>query len=365
MKIQILTLALCCIAPALLPAQNPHNATQPTANSPKPIAESHLKNIRQLTFGGDNAEAYWSPNSQWLTFQSNNAAWGLQCDHIFAMDVKKAANNQAYQPRAISGGKGRTTCSFFMPDGKNIIFASTMSAADTCPPTPNLRQGGKYLWPIYDSYDLYVADLNGKNVKRLTDTPGYDAEAVLSPKGDKILFTSTRSGDLELWTMDLDGKNLKQITFDLGYDGGAFFSPDGSKIVFRASRPKTDAEINEYRELLSQGLVAPTNMEIFVCNVDGSNLRQITNLGKANWAPYFHPSGKKIIFSSNHHSERGYDFQLFMINEDGSGLEQITSESIFNSFPMFSPDGKKLAFSSNRNNGGTRDTNVFVADWVD
>lgn len=165
--------------------------------------------------------------------------------------------------------------------------------------------------------------------------------------------------------MDLNGGNLKQITFDLGYDGGAFFSPDGSKIVFRASRPKTDAEIREYRELLQKGLVAPTNMEIYTCNADGTDLRQITQLGKANWAPFFHPSGKKIIFSSNHHSSRGYDFQLYLINTDGTGLEQVTSESIFNSFPMFSPDGKKLAFSSNRNNGGTRDTNVFVADWVE
>ncbi|MBL7775859.1 MAG: PD40 domain-containing protein [Saprospiraceae bacterium] len=330
-----------------------------------PVAEKHLKNIRQLTFGGDNAEAYWSPNSQWLTFQSNNPAWGLHCDQIFAMEVKKAAGNAEFRPLPISGGKGRTTCSYFMPNGKHIIFASTMSAADSCPAVPELRSGGKYLWPIYDSYDLYVADLKGNIVRRLTDTPGYDAEAVLSPKGDKILFTSTRSGDLELWTMDLDGTNLRQITFDLGYDGGAFFSPDGSQIVFRASRPKTEAEIREYRELLAQGLVAPTNMEIFVCNADGSNLRQITHLGKANWAPYFHPSGKKIVFSSNHRSTRGYDFQIYMINLDGTGLEQITSESIFNSFPMFSPDGKKISWSSNRNNGGTRDTNVFVADWVE
>ncbi len=335
--------------------------TNPKPSNPKP--ETHLKNIRQLTFGGDNAEAYWSPDGQWLTFQSNNAAWGLKCDQIFAMNVAKA--DSAYRPLAISGGKGRTTCSYFMPDGKHVLFASTMSAADTCPAVPNLRQGGKYLWPVYGTYDIYVADLKGKITKRLTDKAGYDAEAVLSPKGDKILFTSDRSGDLELWTMNLDGSDQKQITFDLGYDGGAFFSPDGSKIVFRASRPKTAEDIKEYKDLLAQGLVAPTNMEIFVCNADGSGLKQITHLGKANWAPFYHPSGKKIIFSSNHHSTRGYDFQLFMINEDSTGLEQITSESIFNSFPMFSPDGKKLVFSSNRNNGGTRDTNVFVADWVD
>ena len=351
------------LLPVFLSAQTPASAGSTPIKTPAP--EKHLRNIRQITFGGDNAEAYWSPNSKWLTFQSNNAAWGLHCDQIFAMEVNKAAGNKDYRPLPISNGKGRTTCSYFMPDGKHILYASTMSGADTCPPTPNLHAGGKYLWPIFDTYDIYVADLKGKVTKRLTDAPGYDAEAVLSPKGDKILFTSTRSGDLELWTMNPDGSGLKQITFDLGYDGGAFFSPDGSKIVFRASRPKTESDIAEYRDLLQQGLVAPTNMEIFVCNADGTNLHQVTKLGKANWAPFFHPSGKKIIFASNHHATRGYDFQLYMINEDGSGLEQITSESIFNAFPMFSPDGKKLAWSSNRNNGGTRDTNVFVADWVE
>ncbi|MFZ4634925.1 MAG: TolB family protein [Saprospiraceae bacterium] len=326
-------------------------------------SEPHLQNIRQLTFGGDNAEAYWSPDGQWLTFQSNNPAWGLRCDQIFAMQPALAANNPAYRPTDISHQKGRTTCSFFMPDGKHIVFASTMSAADSCPAVPDLRAGGKYLWPVYDSYDLYVADLEGNIVKRLTNTPGYDAEAVLSPKGDRILFTSTRSGDLELWTMDLEGHDLRQITTGLGYDGGAFFSPDGSKIVFRASRPQTDADVAEYKNYLAQGLVAPTQMEIYVCNADGSNQHQVTSLGKANWAPYFHPDGKRIIFSSNHHSQRGYDFQLYIVAEDGTGLEKITSESIFNSFAMFSPDGKTLVWCSNRNNGGTRDTNVFIADW--
>jgi TolB protein len=352
-------LALILLQPVLALAQ----PTTPTATPPFP--EKHLRNIRQLTFGGDNAEAYWSPDGKWLTFQSNNPKWGLKCDQIFAMKVKKAANKPDYKPLQISNLKGRTTCSYFMPDGKHVLYASTSAAADTCPAVPDLRQGGKYLWPVYSTYDIYVSDLKGKVVKRLTDTPGYDAEAVLSPKGDLILFTSDRSGDLELWTMNLDGSNPKQITSGLGYDGGAFFSADGQKIVFRASRPQTAEAIKEYKDLLKIGLVAPTEMEIYTCNIDGSNLHQVTKLGKANWAPYFHPSGKKIIFSSNHHSKRGYDFQLYMINEDGSGLEQITGESIFNSFAMFSPDGKKIAFCSNRTNGGGRDTNVFVADWVE
>ncbi len=325
--------------------------------------EKHLSNLKMLTHGGDNAEAYFSFNGKFASFQSNNQAWGLKCDQIFNLDIKKAAQDSTYKPQLISTGKGRTTCSYYLKDGKHILYASTHEASDDCPPTPEIK--GKYLWAVYNSFDIYVADLKGKIKKKLTNSPGYDAEATVSPDGKKIVFTSTRSGDLELWTMDIDGKNQKQITNQLGYDGGAFFSPDGKKIVFRASRPKTEEEIKEYKELLSQGLVAPTEMEIYICNIDGSDLKQVTNLGKANWAPFYHPSGKKIIFSSNHHSKRGYDFQLFMVNEDGTSLEQITFQSIFNAFPMFSPDGKQLIFSSNRNNGGTRDTNLFIADWVD
>ncbi|MCC6182639.1 MAG: PD40 domain-containing protein [Bacteroidia bacterium] len=325
--------------------------------------ESHLKNLKQLTYGGDNAEAYFSPDGKMVAFQSNNKAWGLQCDQIFALDIAKAEKDTSYKPPMISTGKGRTTCSYYMPNGKDILYASTHLGSDICPPAPETH--GKYLWAIYKDFDIFVANSSGKIINQLTNAPGYDAEATVSPKGDKIVFTSDRSGDLELWIMDIDGKNQKQITFGLGYDGGAFFSPDGKRLVFRSSRPKTETEIKEYKELLAQHLVAPTNMEIYTCNIDGSDLKQVTKLGKANWAPFFHPSGKKIIFSSNHHSERGYDFQLYMINDDGTGLEQITNQSIFNAFPMFSPDGKKLIFSSNRNNHGTRDTNLFIADWQD
>lgn len=325
--------------------------------------EKHLKNLKQLTYGGDNAEAYFSPNGKFASFQSNNKAWGLQCDQIFALDIEKASKDSTYKPTLVSTGKGRTTCSYYMPDGKQILYASTHKGNDSCPPTPHIK--GKYLWAVYSDFDIFIADAKGKIVKQLTNSPGYDAEATVSPKGDKIVFTSVRSGDLELWIMDIDGKNQKQITKGLGYDGGAFFSPDGKRLVFRASRPKTEEEITEYKDLLAKGLVAPTNMELYTCNIDGSDLKQVTTLGKANWAPFFSPNGKKIIFSSNHHSTKGYDFQLFMVNDDGTGLEQITNESMFNAFPMFSLDGKKLIFSSNRNNHGTRDTNLFIADWVD
>jgi TolB protein len=328
--------------------------------------EKHFRNLRQLTFGGDNAEAYWSFDSKMVSFQSNYLQWGLVCDQIFYMPVEGMdLHPKGSKPPLISTGLGRTTCSFFMPDNKHILYGSTHLGGKDCPKDPGRAPGGKYLWPIYDSYDIFVADLKGKIKKQLTKTAGYDAEATVSPKGDKIVFTSMRDGDLELYTCDINGKNVKRITFELGYDGGAFFSPDGKKLVFRASRPKTEEAKKEYLEYLKQGLVAPTEMELFTCNVDGSDLKQLTQLGKANWAPFYHPSGKKIIFSSNHKSARGFQFNLFMINEDGTGLEQITYDKVFDSFPMFSPDGKKIIFSSNRNNNGSRDTNLFVAEWVD
>ncbi len=330
-------------------------------NAQDTLPEKHLANIRQLSFGGDNAEAYFSFDNQMLSLQVTDPKNNIPCDQIYMLDLRQNSPER----KLISTGKGRTTCSYFMPSNKEILYASTHEAADTCPPPPAPRKDGKYLWPIYNTFDIYVADLKGKVNRKLTQHPGYDAEATVSPKGDKIVFTSDRSGDLELYTMNIDGSGVKQITFGLGYDGGAFFSPDGKKLVFRASRPQTPEAIAEYKQLLSEGLVAPTNMEIYTCNVDGSDLKQITQLGKANWAPFFHPSGTKIIFSSNHASTRGYNFQLYMINLDGSGLEQITANSNFNAFPMFSPDGKKLVFSSNRNNGGTRDTNVFIADWIE
>jgi Tol biopolymer transport system component len=260
---------------------------------------------------------------------------------------------------------GRTTCSFFLPGDTTFVYGSTHLDDPNCPPVPERGPNGAYVWPIYEGYDIFKANLKGEIIDTLTNEPGYDAEATVSPDGSKIVFTSMRTGDLELFIMDSDGSNVQQITDELGYDGGAFFSPDGTQLIFRASRPKTNEEIEKYTSLLKQGLVEPTNMELFVVNVDGTGLRQITDLGNANWAPYFHPSGEKIVFSSNHASERGFPFNIYMINVDGTGLEQISFDDTFDSFPMFSYDGTKIIFSSNRNNGGTRATNVFVADWVE
>ena len=329
------------------------------------VSEStHLKNMIQLTWGGDNAEAYFSFDDKFLSTQITNPKWNLSCDQIFNIDIAKAAQDTTYRPPLISTGKGRTTCSFFLPDGKHILYASTHLGGDSCPPPPAPRADHKYLWPIYADFDIFVADLNGKIVNQLTKSPGYDAEATVSPDGKKIVFTSIRSGDLEVYTMNIDGSDVKQITKDLGYDGGAFFSPDSKKLVFRASRPKTPEEIKEYKDFLAQGLVAPTNMEIYTCNVDGSDMKQLTHLGKANWAPFFTPDGQRIIFSSNHASKRGYDFQLYTIKLDGTGLERITTGGNFNAFAMFSHDGKKLIWSSNRNNHGAQHgIDLFIADW--
>lgn len=322
--------------------------------------EKHFKSIRQITFGGDNAEAYWSWDDRQIIFQSNNSNWGLKCDQMFLMNIEE--NFREKKPPLVSTGTGRTTCAYFLPDNEHFVYGSTHLKDKECPEVP-LRKNGKYVWPVYDSFDIFVADLEGNITAQLTNEPGYDAEATVSPKGDKIVFTSDRSGDLELYTMDLDGSDVKQITDELGYDGGAFFSPDGTKLIFRASRPKTPGEIKKYKDLLADGLVEPTEMELFICNADGTDLKQLTFLGNANWSPFFHPSGEKVLFSSNFEAEKGFPFNLYLIDLDGKNLERVTHGETFDAFPVFSNDGKYLAFSSNRNNGGTRDTNLFIAEW--
>jgi len=326
--------------------------------------EQMITNIKQLTFQGDNAEAYWSFDDSKLVFQAKNTDWEAECDQIFITDTNNYTMAVA-RPNLISTGFGRTTCSYFLPGDSTILYASTHLGDSLCPPEPNRRSDGKYVWPIYSSFDIFVSDLNGHILSQITDIDGYDAEATVSPIGDKIVFTSMRSGDLELYTCNLDGSDVFQVTNQLGYDGGAFFSNDGKKLIFRASRPTTKEEVLEYKMLLSEGLVQPTSMELYICDVNGSNLKQITFLGGANWAPFFHPSDKKVIFSSNHKSQKGFPFNLFMIDVDGGNLEQVTYDTVFDAFPVFSNDGKKIVFSSNRNNGGNRSTNLFIADWLE
>lgn len=325
--------------------------------------EKNFKNIRQLTFGGDNAEAYWSFDSKSVVFQRTSVKDGVPCDQIFYGKLPK--KGEAFQYKLLSTGKGRTTCAFFTKDNTRIVYASTHEGSEACPPAPDrAKYGNKYIWAVYSDFDIYMAGLDGKIVKKLTTTKGYDAEATLSPDGKKMLFTSLRNGDLDLYIMELKSGAVKQITNTLGYDGGAWFSADGKQIIWRASRPKTEAEVNEYKDLLKENLVAPTKMEVFTANADGSNVKQITSLGQANWAPNFLKDGR-IIFCSNHEYSRGFPFNMYTINADGSSMKKISHDKGFDAFPMISPDGKKILFSSNRNNGGTRDTNVFVADWVE
>lgn len=327
--------------------------------------EKHFANMQQLTFGGDNAEAYFSYDGKYLIFQKTDVKEGILCDQMW-MGKIPVLPGEKFTPKLISTGTGRTTCGFFTKDGKHVIYASTHLGADTCPPVPDRKKyGNKYIWPLYASFDIFMADLDGKIVKQLTKSNGYDAEATLSPDGKKMIYTSTKDGDIDLYIMDLKSGKEKRITATLGYDGGAWFSPDGKKIIWRASRPKSPEAIKEYKDLLAENLVAPTNMEVFVANADGSNVKQVTSFGNANWAPAFMPDSKRIIFASNHQSKRGFPFNLFIINEDGTGLQKISEEKSFDAFPMFSPDGKKIVFCSNRNNGGTRDTNIFIADWVE
>jgi Tol biopolymer transport system component len=318
------------------------------------VSERHITNIKQLTSGGENAEAYFSPDGKQLIYQTTPGTPGT-CDQIFTMNVDGSNKRQ------LSKG-GRTTCGYFFPDGTSIVYASTHLGSADCPPRPSYARG--YVWPIYDTYDIFRASPDGTHARRLTTTPGYDAEATIGPDG-RIVFTSVRDGDMEIYSMNGDGSDVRRLTNRPGPDGGPWFSPDGKQIVFRG-RPISDAkELADYHSLLKEGLWRPTTLELFVMNRDGSNLRQVTKLGGANFAPAWHPDGRRIIFASNVKDPKGRDFDIFTVRLDGSGLEQITFNSTFDGFPMFSPDGKKLVFGSNRNAKSEGETNVFVADWIE
>jgi Tol biopolymer transport system component len=317
-------------------------------------AEKHLRNVRQLTFGGENAEAYFSGDGRELIFQSKRDK--MECDQIFTMGADGS------NVRMVSTGGGRTTCSYFFPTKKRILYSSTHMATKECPPRPDFSRG--YVWPIYASYDIFTARPDGSDLKQLTRTPGYDAEATISVDGRKIVFTSMRDGDLDIYTMDASGKNVRRLTNELGYDGGPFFSRDGKQIVYRAYHPQTPEQIARYKQKLAENLIEPTVFELWVMNADGTDKRQVTKLAAASFAPYFSPNGKQIIFASNVNDPKGRNFDLYMVNVDGTGLERITYEETFDGFPMFSPDGKKLVFASNRHGATRGDTNVFIADWV-
>ena len=314
--------------------------------------EPHLRNIRQLTFGGENAEAYFSHDGKRIIFQSTRD--GRSCDQQFVMNVDGS------NVRRVSTGSGKTTCGYFFAGDQKIFFASTHAVDTTCPPRPDPSKG--YVWRL-DPYDIYTANADGSNLTRLTNYGVYTAEGTLSPDGRTIVFTSLKDGDLDIYTMGADGSNVRRLTNTPGYDGGAFFSPDGNHIVYRAWHPR-DTALANYRELLKQRLVRPNRMEIWIMDADGSNQHQITTLGGANFAPYYTPDGRRIIFSSNYKNPRSRNFDLYLVNLDGTGLEQITTHPEFDGFPMFSPDGKQLVWAANRGGASVGELNIYIADWT-
>ena len=318
-----------------------------------PGEEKFLANVRQLTFGGQNAEAYWSADGGKLIFQSDEGT--LPCDQIFTMASDGSSR------RRVSNGEGKTTCSYFFPDGERILYASTMRSGPGCPPRPDRSRG--YVWAL-DDYDIYAAKADGSGAKALFASPAYDAEATISPDGKTIVFTSAREGDLDIYTMNADGSNVRRMTNTPGYDGGPFFSDDGKKIVYRADHPSTPQDLARYRENLARHTYAPRSLEIRVMNADGSNDHAVTQNGAANFAPFFLPGGREIIFSSNLSDPKGREFELYLIREDGTGLTQVTFSPDFDGFPMFTRDGRRLVFASNRNGTKPHETNIFVADWI-
>ena len=345
------------MAAGLALACSPETDSTPDADAQPNVllpGEGHLRNAKQLTFGGENAEAYFSADDRYLILQSTHGEY--QCDQIFTIPATGG------EMELVSTGNGRTTCAYFFPAGDKIIYSSTHLHDASCPPPPDYSQG--YVWALFPSYDVFAADRDGGSMVQLTDTWRYDAEATVSRDGERIVFTSLRDGDLDIYTMDADGSNVKKLTDELGYDGGPFFSYDGSKIVYRAYHPQTAEEEADYLRLLAQDMIRPSQLDIFVMDADGSNKRQLTDNGAANFAPYFFPEGQRIIFVSNMHDPGGRNFDLYMINVDGSGLERVTQHEEFDGFPMFNSDGSKLAWASNRFNADPGDTNIFIADWA-
>ncbi|MFN0151418.1 MAG: TolB family protein [bacterium] len=320
--------------------------------------ERHLGKIRQLTFGGENAEGYFSFDGTRLVLQSTRDSFA--CDQIFIMDLASGESRLASELR------GKNTCAYFLGGDREILFASTQHDGRDCPPRPDYSRG--YVWPL-DNYDIFAlpASPGGESAppRRLTDNPGYDAEATVSPDGKRIIWTSLRDGDLDLYSMNADGTDVRRLTSTLGYDGGAFYAPDSKRIVYRAHHPATPEAITHYKGLIAANLVEPKALEIMVADADGGNARAITHHGAASFAPFWHPDGKRILFASNLDDPNGRDFDIFMINDDGTGLEKVVADSTFDGFPVFSPDGKHLVFASNRASKARGETNLFIAEWID
>lgn len=346
--------------------------TQPNSVACKPApGEKHLTNIRQLTFGGENAEAY-------LNIQCNKLVWqakepGYPDDQIFEMNLDGSGK------RLISTGLGRCTCSYFTPNGKWIYFSSTHAKQPQGQAPLDFSKG--YVWMVNPNFVMYkrLASAPASDPKTMKGTPGdppnvdfkpvidkpnaYVAETTIAPNAKWMTWTSDFQGDLEVYKSDLNGNHIKRLTNKVGYDGGPFVSWDSKWIVYRRDTLSTPTETKDYKDLLKQSLIRPTKLEIWIMDANGNHKRQITHLNCASFAPFLAPDDKHIIFSSNYGDPKGREFDLFMINVDGTGLERITKTPGFDGFPMFTRDGKKLVWCSNRNGKEPFETDVFVADW--
>lgn len=323
--------------------------------------DRHMQNVTQLTFKGDNGEAYFNWDDTKFIYQSSRG--GEKCDKIWIM------NTDGSNKHMVSPDHGAHTCSYFFPGDEKIAFASTSQLPGDCPPKTKMTEG-HYMWPLYP-YDIFVANIDGSGLKKITDNPKYDAEPIISPDGKQIVFGSQRAGDFNIYIMNADGTNVRRLTSEFGYDGGPWFSPDGKKIAWRSWHPKTKEERAKWRDCMENDYIVPFPLDIWIMDNDGSNKKRLTENGATNWAPSWHPDGKRIIFSSNMDDWRedlkkfGHNFEIYLINIDGTGLERITFNNVFDSFPMFSHDGKKLSFASNRNPKKPRATDIFIADWTE
>jgi len=348
--------AICCMFAVSTGCVATGTTTKPGAQT---FVDRHMRNVTQLTFDGDNGEAYFSRDAKKLIFQSSRN--GYACDKIWTMNIDGS------DKRMVSPDHGAHTCSFFFPDGR-IIFASTSSLPGDCPRKPEMSKGARYVWPLY-AYDIFTANADGTGLTKLSDNPQYDAEPVVSSDGRQIVFGAQREGNFDVYVMNADGTNVRRLTDRTGYNGGPWFSPDGKMIVWRAWYPETEQERAQWKERMEKNYILAFPLDLWVMDADGSNKRLILKNGATNFAPSWHPDGKRIIFSSNRDDWRedikqyGHNFELYLINLDGTGLERLTYNTTFDSFPMFSPDGKKLVWASNRNPSKPRETDIFIADW--
>ena len=348
----LVILLILAAAPACA-ARLPVPPTAAASDSLIRPGEEHFAHLWQLTFGGENAEGYWSADGRKLVFQSTRDGW--PCDQMFVLDFGSGRLTR------VSTGTGRCTCGYFYDRGRRVLFASTHLASDSCPPPPDYSQG--YVWAVSPGYDLFTARPDGSDLQRLTDVPGYDAEATVSTDGRWIVFTSVRDGDLELYKMHPDGSALTRLTDHPGYDGGAFFSRDGQWICYRTDALADSAAVAEYRGLLARNLVRPSEMNLWVMRADGSDARQVTHDPGASFAPYFTPDGRALIYSSNREDPRGRNFDLYLVDVAGGPPRPVTRDPSFDGFPMFSPDGRWLVFASNRGAKVRGETNLFMAEW--